>query len=203
MDIGRDGRVRIKDKPSLQFDPKVSLESGESKAPKGSVNELIEEIYGPVPTLQVQVLLFDINDWVMRLAGEDPYTYRKAKMLEQTRTMRAEMAIAERRQLLRDRIRELKDYLLALWRAPDVAPEVKRRQLFMLWDECLEAAAMGQSTSNELARAGRTARTVILTFIRKHLPKHSERAYTDAELRDFNSRRQSREPFAPYELASE
>ena len=67
------------------------------------------------------------------------------------------------------------------------------RDRFELWDECLETGE-----PDEVEAAGR-ARAAVLAFIRGHLPAGSPHAFGAAELARLNSRRQSRQPFVPYE----
>ena len=81
----------------------------------------------------------------------------------------------------RDALHRLARRLEAVW-GDGTRPAVERRRtLFELWDECQESGA------------GVVARAQIMGFIRRRLPG----SYPAEELRLLNSRRSSREPFAP------
>lgn len=134
---------------------------------------------------------------------------RKQRLLAATRPMRLNMAVdfAEKnidRQLLR-----LHRDLLAIW-ASDKPPRTRRGLLFDVWDECEESVVvnLGEFTDSEPTKmdalrsaAGVRARRTIIAFVKRHLPKGHKDAYPDAELTALNSRRLSRDRFAPYQGA--
>lgn len=193
--IDRDGRVHIEDKPNLQ----VHLPG------LGGIAEHLgnwaEDPYGTAArderateTGTVRVLhgSFDLNDWLMRSLGQDPYLRRKALFLDRTRAQRAKMSAAARAEALRESLDALPALLAALWNDPGLSPAARRRLLFQLWDECAE------SGSDAVVQAGNTARATILAFIRRRLPRGSEHAYPPGELRALDAARKSRYPFTPY-----
>jgi hypothetical protein len=127
----------------------------------------------------------------MRAGGQDPYSARKMAFLDRTREERMGMAAAENTANLRDSLARTRASLRHLWRGSGSVQD-KRRLLFTLWDECAE------SGSAEVVATARAVRASIVAFIRRHLPRGHRAAYTSRELHDFNARRTSTEPFAPY-----
>ena len=175
--IDRDGRVHIEDKANLQVhlpgwdDLEHALETGTVPFPR---------------------VTFDLTDWVMRSAGDDPYLRRKALFLDRTRAQRAKMSAAARAEALRESLDALPSLLARLWNDSSISPATRRRLLFELWDECAE------SGSDAVVQAGNTARAIILAFIRRRLPRGSEHAYPPGERRALDAARKSRQPFTPY-----
>jgi hypothetical protein len=133
---------------------------------------------------------FDLTDFLMRLNGEDPYSYDKHLVRRMTEPMRVAMTDADRRRTMAQALRELPDRLDAIWKQPVRADE-RRALLFLLWDECLEP-------DGPEAPAGARARATIEDFARSRLPAGSPDAFTPAELLRLNQGRRSRAPFAPY-----
>lgn len=135
---------------------------------------------------------FDLNDQLMRLAGQDPYASTKRKMAEETREQR--LCMARRAQHARESqaLFELSNNVRAIAGRTDWTPEKRRRAIFDIWDECDD----GASDYAEMARATITA------IIRQAFPQGSPLAYAPQELLALNSQRTSRLEFAPY-LASE
>ena len=135
---------------------------------------------------------FDLTDALMRGAGQDPYSAKKLAFMDATREERAQ--IARRRQAvdLTDAVANLRGTLERIWRRGDLDAAARRRILFELWDECAE-----RGTPDELA-AAEAARQTIVGFIRRRLPRGSAGAYSEAELRALNARRESKRVFAPY-----
>jgi hypothetical protein len=166
--IDSDGSIHFADRPPIELGPALLL---------GMV--------GIVGT-------FDLTDLVMRLHGDDPYSYDKARVIELTRDMRSKMTDHDRAHRLREAVAVLPRQLLALWSRRDLAPAGRRKMLFSLWDELLEGG-----TSPE-ARAAIEARTTILTFVRTRIPAGTPDAFTPTELTQLNARRRSQATFAPY-----
>lgn len=135
---------------------------------------------------------FDLNDQLMRLAGQDPYASTKRKMAEETREQR--LCMARRAQHARESqaLFELSTSVRAIAGRTDWTPERRRRAIFDIWDECDDNA----SDYAALARATITA------IIRQSFPQGSPLAYPSQELLALNSQRASRLEFAPY-LVSE
>lgn len=137
---------------------------------------------------------FDINDYLMRRAKNDPYASRKLKFLDETRDERVALGKQWRQQQLMQTSQIMRKNLERAWNAsPDIA--AKKRALFELWDEIVEP----DGSDELLAEASRTARRAVIGFIRARLPHDSEHAFTVSELVALNSRKQSRARFAPYE----
>lgn len=177
--IARDGQVTIDDRPSFELAPSL---------PRVREDPLNPGNY----LLMMNIARFDVTDWLMRRAGMDPYSARKARFLDQTRDARAAMRAEARREELREAIAELPALLDAIWRDPGRTAAERRELMFLLWDECTETG------SEELVGASRTARATILGFIRRTLPEGSADAYTAAELESLNAARKSTQQFAPY-----
>ncbi|HEY0715400.1 MAG TPA: hypothetical protein VGF45_22150, partial [Polyangia bacterium] len=134
---------------------------------------------------------FDVTDWLMRLHGEDPYAYDKARVIEITRAWRDELLAVDRTRRLKTAEAALPEQLSKLWRRDDIGPREKRALLFALWDESLEDAAGPEGA------AGLAARAAILDFVRTTLPPGSAVAFSPDELTQFNAGRRSRDRFAP------
>jgi hypothetical protein len=174
--VARDGRVTFKDKPNLAFDG-------------------FHLAGGVLPVLRFR---FDLTDWAIRMAGNDPYAYDKMKFLRETFDERMEMAAEARTELLQEAIRDLPDLLAAVWSQTKRTAAERRRLLFELWDACVEPGAKG--VDEELGLAGAQARVMVIAFVRRELPAGSADAYTAEELETLNKDRDSREPFVPYDL---
>lgn len=133
----------------------------------------------------------DITDVMMRWLGEDPYRYAKAEFLARTFEQRMHMRRRHDQVTMQRALNGLPAYLAAVWKQPWSA-ELRRRVLFVLWDECAEQG-------NALMRdGGARARAIISRFVAYHLPPGSPGAYTAGELRELNARRTSTAAFAPY-----
>jgi len=196
--VDRDGSVHFEDKPNFHIhlalpsarDLGEGLESwyadpyGRATADERAIETHTVTIVGGG---------FDLTDWAMRHAGQDPYSYRKAAFLERTRDERAQMSATEERENIRDSLAALPEFLGRVW---DYTPwsKAKRRQvLFELWDECAEEG------SPAVLQASKTARATIVAFIRRELPDGHADAYTTEELRTLNATRKSEIPFEPYD----
>lgn len=165
--IDRDGTVTFDDRSNVKL-------GGENSNGKGMIG-------------------FDLTEAVMSAAGQDPFAYDKAKFLEQTRELRNELCDRDRKERIAESLIGMKARLQEIWAKKGLAPSIRRRLLFDLWDECAE------STGDEtVARAGAMARATILGFIREHLPRGSSEAYPVGELLALNERRVSKERFEPY-----
>jgi hypothetical protein len=180
--VARDGSVQFEDKT---FDADVGapcldcMAEDYKKWKQDPYGGHYVSLMGLLPVLRVQ---FDVTDWVERLAGNDPYSYEKHEFLERTRERRAAMSRADKRELTREALRRLPDYLARIW-AYETWPAAERRYLlFKLWDEC-----------DETTDAGAQARATVMAFIRKRVTE----PYTDEELERLNAERTSGDPFAP------
>jgi len=135
---------------------------------------------------------FDITDAVMRALGDDPYAYEKMKIMDETREVRAGMAMADRSARLREAQSKLRGYLEKIWRIGKWTVAQKRRVYFALWDEVAEKG------DAELLRAGEEARATIDAFVRARLPPGGPDAYLAEELEELNRIRKSGRRFDPY-----
>ena len=185
--IARDGQVTMEDRPSFQLTPRmprvVTTDDSDvvDNAPSAST-----------AMLAMDVATFDVTDWLMRRAGMDPYSSRKARFLDQTRDARAVMRAQARSEDLRNAVAALPGLLDQVWRDPERTVAERRALLFRIWDECADTG------DDELVNAGRMARVTVLAFIRRRLPADSAGAFTAAELESLNAARKSTQPFAPY-----
>lgn len=209
--VGRDGQVTLDDKPNVSAsfalpspralgkglarwyaDPYAQTRDPERQPlPSGVVDDAEEQRKRPraVPIVTVR---FDVTDWIMRMAGRDPYLAAKLRFLDRTRAERVELAAEFRKELLRNVTVIVRGHLARVW-ADAGDPSDKRRLLFELWDECLE-----QGEPEEIEAAGQ-ARAAIVAFVRDRLPSGSAHAYGADELAELNRGRTSRQPFAPYD----
>ncbi len=209
-EIGRDGSVTLKDRPNLRVgfavpspralgkglarwyrDPYAQTRDPERQPlPSGVVDDEEEQRKRPktVPLISGS---FDVTDWLMRMAGRDPYMAAKLRFLDRTRAERVELAAEYRQELLRNVTVIVRAHAARAWEAPATAAE-KRRLLFELWDECIEGGSEDERQAAELARAA------ILGFVQSHLPAGSEHGYSAEELAELNRKRSSKQPFAPY-----
>ncbi|MCX7808127.1 MAG: hypothetical protein N2515_05935 [Deltaproteobacteria bacterium] len=129
---------------------------------------------------------FDIAEWAMRGAGQDPHAAERSWFLERTEALRARLERESREKEREGALQSLAGRLAALW-GQDRPAFLKRRALFRIWDECEEEGD------------GLKARNLVIQFIRTHLPKGGPDAYTDEEIRRLNTERSSRAEFKPYE----
>lgn len=160
--VDEDGRIHFRD-------PSASL-SGPSERNTG-----------------VSVTL-DLNDYLMRMAGMDPYSATKRKMAEETHEQR--LCMARRAQHVRESqaLFDLSTKVRAIVSRKDWSPEKRRRVIFDVWDECDDVDS----------DYGAMARATIAAIIRQAFPAGSSLAYSPQELLALNGRRNSRLEFAPY-----
>jgi hypothetical protein len=171
--IDPDGTIHFADRPSFDMSPAYML---------GMV--------GLVGT-------FDLTDYLMRLHGEDPYSFDKGRVIVLSRDMRTKMTDTERAKLLQRAIHDLPRRLAFLWGRSDLSAKARRGLLFSLWDELLDGSAT--ATTSPEGKAALEAREMIETFVRDRLPPSGPDAYPAAELAQLNAARRSRSPFAPYD----
>lgn len=146
---------------------------------------------------------FDLNDALMRMAGDDPYGYEKRRFAKATQKLRLKLRQEQYRTLLSSGIGSMRGYLDHLWHKYQGNLSSLRRILFDLWDECEEAPSRQSSieTSGWVKKQKQMAqatRRLILCFIQQKLPRQNKRSFSDHELKQLNKRRKSLQPFAPY-----
>lgn len=134
---------------------------------------------------------FDVSDSIMRLAGQNPYSYRDLVRLEATRAKRMAIAADERRRNLYAAIADTPARLRRIWASAQPAAQ-RRRLLFQLWDECAERGPQ------DVVAGAVAIRAIIVGFIRNQLPAGSRDAFRPAELEALNRARTSRARFQPY-----
>jgi hypothetical protein len=148
-----------------------------------------------------------MSEIIRSAQGKDLFWLDKKKLLERTEKLRLAMAVKWAEAQVNSRLKGLYGDLLDIWSDAERTAVQRREQLFERWDECVEAMTVdvkgfgdtAKSSIDELReKAGGEARASIEAFIRRHLPKGSENAYTPEELRDLNRRRHSEEKFDPY-----
>lgn len=136
---------------------------------------------------------FDVTDALMRKFGVgDPYASKKLAFLDATRDERAQIGAKYRAGQLAQTDILVRKNLEALW-ATVADPAARKQALFELWDEAVETG------DAKLVEAGAAARRQIVGFIRARLPAGSAHAFTASELATCNAKKQSKQPFAPYE----
>jgi hypothetical protein len=146
-------------------------------------------------------------EWLIAAQGKDVLARDKAEWMAATREVRTQMAIDFTKQTIAARLSELEDDLAAIW-SSDESVGRKRELLFQRWDECDELVAVApegvpaeaiSEIDGVRIDAAAKARRRIEAFVRKHAPAGEAAAFAAEELREFNARRVSREPFAPYD----
>lgn len=173
--------------------------------------------FGPSGIGGVGMAVTGPTEWLLALSGQEFDAAAKTAFLNQTRDLRMQIAVNFTRQLLESRLADLGQELIGLTADASRSLAERRAILFQRWDECDERMTAGlPDTDNggelppeavsaiddaRLAAADK-ARRNIEGFIRRQLPRGSARAYTPAELAEFNRRRVSAETFAPYEVRS-
>ena len=147
-----------------------------------------------------------MSEIIRSAQGKDLFWLDKKKLLERTEKLRLAMAVKWAEAQGDSRLKGLYRDLLDIWSDAERTAVQRREQLFERWDECVEAMTVdvkgfdeAKSSLDKLReKAGGEARASIESFIRRHLPKGSEDAYTPEELRELNRRRHSEEKFDPY-----
>jgi hypothetical protein len=126
----------------------------------------------------------DLTDELMRLLGQDPYAYEKAKFMRSTSLLRTRMAADHRKQVLKEALEALPRHLAKILEDERFAAVERRRIIFLLWSECDDTAA------------GARARAIIELFVRQRLAPSSPGGYVPAELDELNANHARR--FEPY-----
>jgi hypothetical protein len=135
---------------------------------------------------------FDLNDQIMKRAGQDPYAAVKRDMAENTREQRLCMARRYQGERQKQELFALSTKVRHIAARTDMSAAQRRGLLFAIWDECSEE-------SDSTTDYGAMARATILSIVREAFPAGSDVAYSPAELLALNERRSSRQPFAPYD----
>jgi hypothetical protein len=128
----------------------------------------------------------DLTDEYLRLMGEDPYRYEKARFLASTADMRLKMAAEAQLHDLRLSMHDLPVRLDRLWKDTSTPPAARR---------LIICALHGELSRDDKSRE---ANAVINTFVRTRLPRGTPDAYTAAELQTCNAGLSDRDRFDPY-----
>jgi hypothetical protein len=129
---------------------------------------------------------FDLTDELMRALGKDPKALDKARFLSATFEFRIQLAVEERKRLMKKALDDLPGYLGDLWADERYSPRERRRLLYELWYE------------TDRTPEGERAAKAIDVFIRRRLPCGGDDGYTRGELDAFRKSHPDR-PFAPGE----
>lgn len=129
---------------------------------------------------------FDLTETAMRLVGEDPFSNPKQQFLSQSQDIRDQMRQQHRALKGQRALLDLHHHLAAVWGDTTRSSKQRRDTLFRLWDECAKSSI------------GRSARSIIESFIQKNLPQGSEQAYSQEEIRILNQQRNGPDLFGPY-----
>jgi hypothetical protein len=195
-DIGPDGKVRFRLKPP-------SADDGAPMHPQGSYGDRVMGAFdglGPrirggwVPGGSGGSLGSggDVTELVMRAKGEDPYYAQKIQFLDQTRNWRLDLKKRAFQWRAKKYLLSLPSRLRRIWNDEQLTIDNKKRRFFELWDECLEP------DGSKRGRLAQRARSIIIDFIKEHLPVSGPHAYTRKQLQEFRKRREGKRPFDPY-----
>jgi hypothetical protein len=129
-----------------------------------------------LPSLVGVAWHFDETDAAMRQLGEDPYdSYGRPRNPQAAEIQRVTAAAAAQEAAVKVALGELPDRLEAIWEAPGMDADSKRRVLFALWNETSDTPE------------GELARRVIESFIRERLPPGSADAFSAEELAQYRA----------------
>ena len=106
-----------------------------------------------MPPVGPSILTCDMTDWAMRAAGQDPYAFRKLKLLDATRDQRAQIGARHREQQLVQTPALVRQSLDEISRLPTAQ---RASALADLWRDC------------DSSRFGEVARTTITSYVRDH-----------------------------------
>ncbi len=164
MRVAPDGTARIFDRRNLRvLDRHAWKTEREVSAAEGWMDthhEHSNAVDMKMPPVGPTIATFDMTDWAMRAAGQDPYAAQKLRLLDATRDQRAQIGARHREQQL------LQTPALVRASLEDIArlPAAQRKEaLGELWRDC------DHSSAGELARA------TILSYARDHFTE-AERA---------------------------
>ena len=132
----------------------------------------------------------DVTGYLHRKFVGDPYASRKLKILDQTRDDRVRAGATFRGKQLERSAELVQRNLQTLWRTV-TDPAERRAALFAMWDECSE-------DESAAGAAGERARTMVIGWIRAHLPKTHPDAFSADDLARLDAARSSRQHFVPY-----
>ena len=163
-----------------------------------------DHLFKPSP---IGITLPDLYSVVTKAQHHDLWARDKAELMRRTFELRLAIAVAFAKRNIDARIKTMYRELLEVWGASDRPAVARRKTLFEAWDDCHERMRVTvpgfedvETTEIDGFRldAASRARTTIVEFVRKQLPKGSADAFGDAELAQLNRRRKSQAKFSPY-----
>ncbi|HTU59111.1 MAG TPA: hypothetical protein VMF89_11770 [Polyangiales bacterium] len=135
----------------------------------------------PVPF----VYTADLNDLVEKhVLGREMYSAEKQWLIEETRTLRDQLASEFRRREQQGANRELERVLRGVLDDSALTVAKKHEAIFLLWQDC-----------GEDSQAHREA---VVRFVRRYMPKGSTLGFLADELEHFNADRGRLQRFEPY-----
>jgi hypothetical protein len=205
VDPGHRFRARIMTDGTVQFADrwrKPSSKDRQNGRPGGRPPEAVLAAINPF----VGVKLGGPLEWFMRASKQDPAGHAKAEFLATTRDFRTRLAVGDTRMRVHERLRALPSELLAIWSDNQKPLSERKRLLFQHWDDCAEVVPKGRALTDAAAdqiaelraSAAADARETIESFVRRHAPRGSPRAYAARELESLNARRRTAVRFDPY-----
>ena len=201
--------------PQRDAEPRSLAEAGFKKRKdgsykKGKLSDPFVVIIEPDGTLRFRDRLAVVSGIAIKpnlvtaqkLAGEEQYRTQKTRILRETAGLRRSLARQWAKRQMSRELARLRGKLQRVWDDTSKTAQRRRRQLFLLWDECEEPSNVETAEDDDLDTArrdfGGKARSAITSFIRDTLPKDSEHGYSTQELETLNRSRASRMRFAPY-----
>ncbi len=156
MRVAPDGTAHFTDRSNLQgagHAREVEREVSQTEQWLDAHHEQSNAVDMKMPPVGASVVTFDMTDWAMRAAGQDPYASQKLKLLDATRDQRAQIGARHREQQLVQTpalVRQILDQISRL-------PAAQRASaLADLWRDC------------DSSRFGDLARTTITSYVRDH-----------------------------------
>lgn len=154
-------------------------------APDGSAT--LEDNPNIQPNLFALGASFDVNDAILRSAGQDPYSSAKLRFMDRSRDLRAQMGADYRNWQLSQSDAIMRANIDGMWKRLPTDAE-RKQALFEMWDECAETG------DPALVEAGKVARAALVEVARERLGPN---AFSPQELSAFNARRTSTQRFEP------
>ncbi len=178
--ISKDGQVTFRDS-YLGFTRKMTPMAPPPRDLEATPNGANYQRSTPWLALQLRI---DLYGYIESRLGNDPYLSERRWFMERTRDLRESLSE-------RSLIQSLRSTLLKIWSDAGLSLATRKRETFELWNQ----------TNND--DDGRTAREMVLTFVRERCPAHSSCEFRAADLKRFNDMRRPQEAFAPYGVARE
>ena len=185
--------LKAREHPKLKrhSDGSYGYEGGVFRAtirPDGNVEFRDTAIHGE---LQISPAPFvyaaDLNDLVEKhVLGRELYSAEKQWLIEETRSLRDQLASEFRRREQQGANRELERVLRSVLDDEKLTVAKKHEAIFLLWQDCGED---GQAQAH---------REAVKRFVRRYMPKGSALSFPADELERFNTSRGRLQRFEPY-----